>query len=336
MHKKHYTIPIFVPEMACPFRCIYCDQHLISGAKSIPSKEDVIITIEKYLTTISSTDSEVEVGFFGGSFTGIPADQQKDYLEQVQPYIQKGIIHSIRLSTRPDYITEDILQLLKVYHVKTIELGAQSLDNEVLEKCNRGHTFEDVEKASTLIKSFGFDLGLQMMIGLPGDNMSKSIATAKKIIDLKADNTRIYPTIVIKGTYLEELYKKGKYKALSLEECINTLKILIPLFEEANVNIIKVGLHPSKDLQQGAYVAGPYHPSLRELVETDIWSEKFSEISLNPHNYSDINLFIPEKQYNFAIGYKAKNRISLESVFKKVKFSVDNNLKNREFYVDFG
>jgi histone acetyltransferase (RNA polymerase elongator complex component) len=333
MYKRHVTIPIFVPEMACPFRCIYCDQHLISGAKSIPAKEDVVKTIEKYLSTITVSESEIEVGFFGGSFTGIPIKQQLEYLTEVKPFIDKGIVQSIRISTRPDYISESNLHLLKTNNVKTIELGAQSLDNEVLKISKRGHTVEDVENASRLIKSFGFDLGLQMMIGLPGDNPTKSIATAKKIAELKADNTRIYPTIVIKGTYLEELYNHGEYKALSLEECISTLKLLIPVFDDAQVKILRVGLHPSKDLQLGAYIAGPFHPSLRELVETEIWKDKFEVIIHKADSQSNLIVSVSKKQFNFAIGFKSKNKKQLEDHFKSVKFIIDNNLLNKDFYV---
>jgi len=335
MQKKHVSIPVFIPEMACPFKCIYCDQQLISGTKKIPAKEDVISVIEKYLTSISINDSEIEVGFFGGSFTGIPLSQQKEYLQQVQPYIEKGIINSIRLSTRPDYITEENLLFLKDYHVKTIELGAQSLDNEVLKKTKRGHTVEDVEKASALIKSHGFDLGLQMMIGLPGDNQEKTIATAIKIINLKADNTRIYPTLVIKNTLLEKMFIEGDYHPLKMDDCIATLKILIPIFEEAAVNIIRVGLHPSKDLQESAFIAGPFHPSLREIAETEIWADKLKEIKPLINKRSGIIIFVSQKQYNFAIGYKAKNRKMLLTSFESVKFEIDNKLKDKTFYVNY-
>lgn len=335
MHKKHYTIPIFVPEMACPFRCIYCNQHLISGSINIPTPEDVSETIDKYLSTININENYVEVGFFGGSFTGIPVNEQIAFLNQVQPYIKNGSIQSIRLSTRPDYISENNLQILKEFNVKTIELGAQSLDNEVLKQSKRGHTVYDVEQASALIKSLDFDLGLQMMIGLPGDNFSKSIATAKKIIDLKADNTRIYPTIVIKDTYLEELFKNGKYQELTIDECINTLKIIIPMFENANVKIIRIGLHPSKDLQSGAYIAGPNHPSLRELAETEIWNDIFKTKLINPENKQNITISVSKEQFNNAIGYQAKNRKLLENYYKNIKFSIDIKLTNREFYADF-
>ncbi len=333
MQTKHYTIPVFIPEMACPFRCIYCDQHKISGAKSIPLPSEIKNRIEKHLSTIPKEQSIVEIGFFGGSFTGIPSDQQKAYLEIAQPYIEIGDVSSIRLSTRPDYINSDILGLLKKYHVKTIELGAQSLDDEVLLLSKRGHTSDDVLKAAQLIKANGFDLGLQMMIGLPGDTFEKSIATANKIIAFGADNTRIYPCIVIKDTYLEELYISGKYKALSIDESIITIKNLIPVFEKNNVNIIRIGLHPSEDLQGSAFVAGPYHSSLRELVETKLWEDALNGYHQNKENHRNIEIVVAPAMYNFAIGYQAVNKKMLEKQYSKVKFLKDSNLQKRDFYV---
>ncbi len=333
MQIKHYTIPIFIPEMACPFRCIYCDQHKISGTKSIPTPYDIKNIIEKHLSTISKDNSDVEIGFFGGSFTGIPTHQQEIYLEIAQPYIKQGFVKSIRLSTRPDYITDDILNLLEKNNVKTIELGAQSLDDEVLLLSKRGHTEVDVKRASQLIISHGFKLGLQMMIGLPGDTLEKTIATANKIVELRADNTRIYPTIVIKDTYLEELYNKGEYNALTIEEAIIAIKNIIPIFEKANVNIIRIGLHPSEDLRGSAFVAGPYHSSLRELVETKLWEDTLKVYAQNTENHQNINVFVAPKMYNFAIGYHAVNKKILEKNYLKVKFLIDYNLEKRDFYV---
>lgn len=334
MKKKHYSIPVFVPELACPHQCIYCNQHLISGAKKIPDAKDVISIIETYLSTINFQDNEVEVGFFGGSFTGIPIENQINYLKLVQPYIDRGNVESIRISTRPDYITEENLLILKKYRVKTIELGAQSLDNEVLAKSERGHFVADVEKASALIKFHEFDLGLQMMIGLPGDSLEKSVATANKIIDLKADNTRIYPCLVIKNTNLEKLFLNGDYMPLSLAESIIYLKKIIPLFEENNIKIIRVGLHPSKDLDEGAYIAGPYHPSIRQLAETEIWFDKLNVLRNKSDKSREIIVYISENERNNAIGYLAKNKKNLEQYFNKVSFIIDKSLNKKDYYVD--
>lgn len=337
MKVKHFTIPVFLPEMACPFRCIYCNQSRISGIKKIPSDIDVIHKIESYLKTFPKKDENIiEVGFFGGNFTGLSIKEQESYLISVQNYIQQGYIKSIRISTRPDYITSENLVLLKKYKVSTIELGAQSLNDEVLSICSRGHNFSDIQNASLMIKELGFRLGLQMMIGLPGDNEIKCIETVNKIISLHADDTRIYPTLVIKDTFLEQLFLKGDYKPLSIDESINILKRIIPLFESADINIIRIGLHPSEDLLNGnGFLAGPFHPSLRELAETEIWNDLlFSKITIY-HNKKNVEIFVSANHFNFAIGYKSKNKNNLKIFFENVKFYIDNNLINRQFYVNY-
>ena len=242
---KFRTIPVFVPELACPNRCTYCNQHLISGQLQIPSKEEIVEKIETHLNTFPP-NVHVEVGFFGGNFTGIETETQEFLLKIIQPYIQQEKIHAIRLSTRPDYINEEKLVLLRKYHVKTIELGVQSTDDEVLKQTQRGYDSRCVETASELIHSFGFELGLQMMIGLPGDTKEKSVQTARKIIELGASQTRIYPTLVIENTELAAQYLKGEYPPLSLNEAVDIAKEILLLFEQSNVNILRVGLHPTE------------------------------------------------------------------------------------------
>ena len=233
MKKQHFNIPVFIPELACPFQCIYCNQQKISGRLKIPSPKEIDRIIIDHLNTISKNKSEIELAFFGGNFTGIPVNEQEEYLKLVQPYINSGQISGIRLSTRPDYINNKVLELLKKYNVKTIELGAQSLDDDVLKLSKRGHTAKDTERASEIILKAGFSLGLQMMIGLPGDTLGKSIFTAKKIIELGADNTRIYPALVIKDTKMEKMYAEGKYHPLSLEDAVRWSKELLLIFEKA-------------------------------------------------------------------------------------------------------
>ncbi len=229
MRVRHFTIPVFIPEAACPNQCVFCNQHRIAGAACAPSIDEVIAKVDEHLLTIP-VGSEVEIGFFGGNFTGIPVDEQKAYLASVQNHIVSGRVTGIRISTRPDYISRDILHMLKQYHVTTIELGAQSLDEEVLKLAGRGHSVTQVHEASKMIRENGFSLGLQMMIGLPGDSAEKSIFTAQEIIRLGAECSRIYPTLVIKDTELEQLFIKGKYTPLSLGEAISRVADIVPLF----------------------------------------------------------------------------------------------------------
>lgn len=318
---KHYNIPIFIPELACPFQCAFCNQEKISGHSLIPDDKQIIKTIENHLQSFSEQKRHVELAYFGGSFTGIPFEQQQHYLELVQPFIKRGQIQSIRLSTRPDYIDEKILDLLKKFNVGTIELGAQSLDDEVLKNTFRGHTAKQVEVASELILKSGFKLGLQMMIGLPGDNLKKALLTANKIIELGADNTRIYPALVIRDTAMHTWFKKGKYSPLSLEEAVNWTKEILPIFEEAAVKVIRVGLHPSEGLINGdELVAGPFHISFRELVLTEIWYDKLKPLlEQEQHNY--LELIIPYGSLNHAIGHKAKNKKMLLKKFRHISFS---------------
>lgn len=332
MKQKHYTIPVFIPELACPFQCVFCDQKKISGYSSIPSENEVRDIIESYLQSFKQKNAEINIGFFGGNFTGIPMREQEKYLSIAADYLKNGQIQGIRLSTRPDYIDEERLELLTKYSVSTIELGAQSLDETVLRKSGRGHKAEDVVSASELIKASGILLGLQMMIGLPGDTTEKSLFTAQKIIELGADNTRIYPTLVIKGTRLEEIFNKGKYTPLSITEAVELTKQLLLLFEKHDVDVIRTGLHPSEGLLSGhELAAGPFHLSFKELVLTSIWKDL-----LNGHvkgNSKSITIKTSPDQINYAIGYEAVNRKMLQKNFSKVVFAADPVLCNRDFNV---
>lgn len=332
---KHYTIPIFIPELACPHQCVFCDQRKISGQDEVPDIEEVKTKIRAYLKTIPEKRSRVEIGFFGGSFTGLSPEKQEMYLKAAAEFVKGRRVEGIRLSTRPDYINEEILDLLKKNKVVTIELGAQSMDAGVLAKSGRGHTVEDTEKASKLIIDYGFELGLQMMIGLPGDSLEKAKYTAQRIVELGAKNTRIYPTLIIKGTQLEHMYESGSYNPMRLTEATLWSKDLYLYFEKNNIKVIKIGLHPSEELSPDhSLVAGPYHQSFRELVMTEIWKEHlFEKIEFQPEKA--IMVYVPLEQLNYAVGYKSVNVKLLENHFNSVKIKSDVKLINRAFYVDY-
>jgi histone acetyltransferase (RNA polymerase elongator complex component) len=325
---KHFNIPLFLPELACPFRCSYCNQAAISGQLKIPSAEEMRETVETHLQSIPKGDNHIEIAFFGGNFTGLPEKFQKQCLEIAAEYLHNDLINGIRLSTRPDYINKSRLELLRKYDVTTIELGAQSLDEFVLEKCGRGHTVSDVFSASSLIKSYGFRLGLQMMIGLPGDNLEKAIKTANRIIEAGAEETRIYPCLVIHETDLEQDYRTGKYSPLTLEEAVSWSAQLMEIFEKAGINVIRTGLHPSEELNNKGFVAGPYHPSFKELVMTETWRLNFEKQQWPECN--EIQIEVPVSERNFAIGYSAKNKKHLLNRYKKVKFIANPLLQKRE------
>ena len=331
---NHYIIPFFIPELACPNRCIYCNQHCISGQTSIPSPDEMDPLIQKYLATMRGGFRHVEIGFFGGNFTGIPKIHQQAFLKNAHAWLTKGSIQGIRISTRPDYINQEAIKLLQKYGVSCIELGVQSLDPEVLSLTGRGHTAEDSIRAARLIRNSGIGLGMQMMIGLPGDNMEKSMDTARQIAELGADNTRIYPTLVIRGTVLETLFNNGSYNPLGLDDAIGWSARLVRYFEENNVKVLRKGLHPSKELlNKEALVAGPFHPSFGEMVMSRMWKEDLSPLC-ELHPRQALHIYVAKRQLNAAIGHQASNRRMLENRHKKVIFKSDQLLQGRDYYVD--
>lgn len=283
MSKRHYIIPIFISHVGCPHQCVFCNQDRIARTlQKEVTAEEVEDTIKEYLTTIDKNKATVEVSFFGGTFTAIPVNKQKELLRVAKEYKEKGLINKIRMSTRPDAINSYILNYLKEYKVDIIELGVQSLDNEILRLSGRGHSAEDVEKSSKLIKEFGFTLGHQIMPGLPGDNFEMDIETAKKSIEMKPDICRIYPSLVIKDTPMEEMYYRGSYKPYTLEEAVEISKNLYKLYKEANVNIIRIGLQPTDTITLGKdVISGPFHPAFRELVEGSLICDKIQN-SVSP------------------------------------------------------
>ncbi|MDO9510679.1 MAG: radical SAM protein [Bacteroidales bacterium] len=336
MLNKHVNIPVFIPEQGCKFRCSFCNQHSITTKKQLPEVFEIHELIRSHLQTLS-VNTEVQIAFFGGNFCGLEKEEKIKYLQISDYYINSGIIDSVRISTRPDTITMEELIFLKDHHVKNIELGAQSMDDEVLKQSGRGHTAECTRDASRLIRSMGFVLGLQMMIGLPGDTLEKSIQTAHEIVDCMASETRIYPCLVIENTVLASWYQEGLYQAMNLDEAVNTAAVLFGIFESAGVRILKAGLHPSKELNdESALIAGPYHASFRELVETRIWGELLlSEIKTHALLSECIRIYVPRGSINFASGYKGVNRKNLGECVKEIKFYTDENLSGREFRIDY-
>ena len=327
----HFTIPIFIPMEGCRFDCVFCNQRQITGQQQPMGDDEIINKIELFLETIPPGDNHIEIAFFGGSFTGLPLERQKHYLGLVQPWLKRTDVKGIRLSTRPDYIDNQILSLLRAYGVTAIELGVQSLDREVLRQSGRGHTVEQVRTAARLVKRAGFLLGLQMMPGLPGDTLEKSMATARDIIALGAETTRIYPTLVIRHTHLEKLCHQGNYSPLTLDEAVEWCSRIVPLFEEAGVNILRLGLHASEGILKGEdLVAGPFHVAFGEMVYSRIWYNILRDIK--PDQASGITVFVHPRQMNQAIGHHALNRKFLETKFLKASFKPDETLRFRDFY----
>ncbi len=325
---RHANIAVFVPHNGCPNQCSFCNQRTISGTASQPLPEDVASACEKAMQG-GCEGAFVQLAFFGGSFTAIDRGYMVSLLEAAQPYINSGFLNGgIRISTRPDFIDEEILSLLKKYGVRAVELGAQSMDDNVLAVNQRGHTASDVESAARLIKQNGFELGLQMMTGLYGSADEDSVMTAQKFISLSPDTVRIYPTVVLPGTMLAELYASGEYKVPSLDESVELCSHLLEMFEQAEINVIRLGLHAQQDVCDG-YLAGGYHPALRELCEGEIYFRKI-RAALEGKEKGSYEITVSSSEISKAVGQKKKNVIRLSDLGYVCKVKGDERCKRYE------
>ena len=323
---KHYNIPIFMPEMACPYRCVYCNQYSITGLGNEMGTrpvgtDSVRQAILAHLASFQERNRFVEVAFFGGNFTGLPENLQDECLDAVQPFIKSGEVQAIRCSTRPDYIRPERLKLLKDKGMRTIELGAQSTDDRVLLACGRGHDFKAIEHASQMILAEGLTLGLQMMIGLPDSSPEKDLQTAQDIVRLGAKETRIYPCLVVKDTILAKRYEKGTYLPLSLDDAVHQAADIYTYFINNGVKVLRIGLHPSDELDSGACIAGPYHHNFAEMVFSEVWRRRFETIINNEGDHLVIH--IHPSQRTQAIGHEACNKKILSHHFHQVDFVAD-------------
>ena len=312
---KHSNISVFVPHVGCPHKCSFCDQRTISGAQSLPRGNYVRQVCEQALREVRSPE-DTEIAFFGGSFTAVPRDYMLELLEAAREYVGEGRFRGIRCSTRPDCINAEVLDLLKDYGVTAIELGAQSMKDEVLAANERGHTAQDVVNASRLIKEYGFELGLQMMTGLPGDDDNGAVDTARQLIALQPDAVRIYPTVVVRGTELEKLWRSGDYREHSVEDAVRVGARLLPMFQEAGIPVIRLGLNPTEELSGGAALAGAYHPALGELIRSRILRNRAEEMLKELHcEGKNVTISVPGKQLSQMLGQKRGNVAWLQEQF---------------------
>ena len=318
---KHYIIPIFVPHLGCPNDCVFCNQKSISGQQKMITKEDIEKTINFYLENIRDKDAQKEVAFFGGSFTGIEVEKQEEFLQTAYKYIKAGKINSIRISTRPDYIDKTILKRLKKYKVETIELGVQSANDYILKQSHRGHTFEDVKRASKLIRWYGFKLGHQMMVGLPESTRIDEVNTARELIKLKPKMVRIYPVLVIKNTKLEKDYLDEKYTPLSVVQAVEICKELVPMFVKKGIEVIRIGLQNTDEItdpnnEKSEVVAGPYHPAFRQLVESGLWYDSIvNKIKQLNKKKKKVQVTVNPQDANNVIGHKKENIEKLKEMY---------------------
>lgn len=321
---KHINVGLFVPHEGCPHTCSFCNQRTISGSSKRLTKADIDEAVAVAVKGEYDRQNS-EIAFFGGSFTAIDRDYMIYLLECAYPYVRDGFFGGIRCSTRPDAIDNEVLSVLKKYGVTAIELGAQSMSDTVLRMNERGHSAEDVVRASDLIKNYGFELGLQMMTGLYGDDDSTAIETARKIIEIKPDTVRIYPTVILENTRLAEYYKNGIYKAQTLDEAVSLCSDLLEMFNNNNIKVIRLGLHSGGNVEDG-YLAGAYHPAFRELCESRIYLNKVIDIINKEDIHGSVTIYVRPTEISKMTGQKKTNLEKLLEMGVRARVRGDEGL----------
>jgi len=322
MASNPLIIPIFLSNLGCRECCLFCNQK--AAAEGLPSPSSVRNFIEASLAQIphDKKSRKKQIAFYGGSFTAIHRDDQVRYLREIQPFLASGLIDSIRISTRPDALDEETLSLLKEYGVKTIELGVQSMIGEVLLLANRGHSAKDTVGAVFRLKGGNFEVGLQLMIGLPGDTCNRFLQTIDQVMELKPDFVRIHPTLVLKGAPLEILWRNGEYFPLSLEEAVQWLKKGILRLENSSLSIARIGLQPTRELQRD-FLAGPYHPAFRQLVESAIFFDMATSLLQDSQKNAHALFLCHPKEISNLRGQKNKNILRLKEEFELSEILID-------------
>ena len=328
MSIKHSNISIFVPHIGCPNKCSFCNQRHITGTFKAPTVRDVAIGVKNAQTNPKYDPKTTEIAYFGGSFTAINRNYMLRLLRVAYRFVKNGTVSGIRISTRPDAIDDEVLSLLKQYGVTAIELGAQSLNDRVLRMNNRGHRSSDVVKAAQKIKEYGFELGLQIMTGLYADNDNSAIRTAEKVIEIKPDTVRIYPTIVLKDTDLAALYADGIYKPQTLDSAVTVASKLYKMFTDNGIKVIRLGLH---SIEQDAYIAGPWHPAFSELCQSQIMLNDVLSQLKDKGNYI---IYVGKSDVSKMIGQKKSNLLFLENKGYFCKVKEDTSLGNLQVRIE--
>ena len=329
--KTHAIIPVFIPHEGCPHDCIFCNQKAITARTKSPTMQETEELIERNLRTIEANPNirTKEIAFYGGSFTAIPIERQTAYLEIAERFKKAGRIDKIHMSTRPDYIDEKILDNLKAHGTDIIELGVQSFDPEVLRRSARGHTAEDVYKASDLIKSYGIELGIQLMTGLPSDTYEKCMYSAEQTVKIAPAIARIYPAVVLENTAMCRMYRRGEYVPPDLKQSVMTVKDMYRRLKDAGINVIRIGLKSTDIIktEDGAVVGG-YHPAFRQLVESEIAREDL-ENQLDGDTHGRVRFISNPVSFSNMIGNKASNRKYFAGKYPDldIRFETDSRLE---------
>lgn len=336
---KPFIIPVFLPNVGCPHQCAFCNQTAITGKKQKTiSTEKLGSYINEFLDYKGPRRKGVQIAFYGGNFLGLKRDYINSLLHEASKFVNQGKVDSIRFSTRPDTIDNERLDLLKEFPVATIELGVQSMDDNVLAMSRRGHTSLDTEQAVCLLKKRNFEIGLQMMVGLPGDDDAGALASGYRIAELYPDFVRIYPTLVLDKSPLAGWYRKGEYTPLSLQQCVTLVKRLYLLFREKGINVIRMGLQASESLSKGSTIlAGPYHPAFGDLVYSEIFLDKAVSMLESKKDLHDmISIRVNPKNISKMRGLKNRNIEILKTKFhiRSLKIIPDLNLAENALLVE--
>jgi histone acetyltransferase (RNA polymerase elongator complex component) len=314
---KHYTIPIFLPFLACPGRCVFCDQHVITQQEQVLPPEGVAAEVSACLATLPA-GAAAEVAFFGGNFTALPLSRQLCYAQAVHPFIAQGRVRGIRISTRPDCIFPEQLDTLRAAGVTVIELGVQSFTDEALRQSARGYDAATAEQACRRVREAGFSLGVQLMPGLPGDDRDACLASTRVAVALQPDMIRIYPTVVLAGTELAQSWLRKVYRPLTLAEAIDWVREMFLLFTAAGIAVIRMGLQSGENLDRGGKVlAGPYHPAFGELVEQSVFLEQALVLAADASAESQVWFFVHPRDQSKLIGYKRQNVLELRRLLRR-------------------
>ncbi|OQY60553.1 MAG: hypothetical protein B6245_00960 [Desulfobacteraceae bacterium 4572_88] len=276
--EKPFIIPVFIPHAGCLHQCAFCNQAKITSVRrQLLSSEQFRLLVEGFLNYKGSRRKLVQIAFYGGTFLGLEKNDIERLLREADRFVQAGKVDGIRFSTRPDTVDQKRLDIIRDFPVSTIELGVQSMDDRVLKQSRRGHTAADTERAFYLLREQGYEVGMQMMVGLPGENHASALDTGKKIAALSPDMVRIYPTVVIENSPLARWYRDGKYMPLPLDACVTLVKQLYLLFQEKNIRVIRMGLQASEDFEKGTSIlAGPYHPAFGHMIYSEIFLDILS------------------------------------------------------------
>lgn len=327
---KHSNIAFFIPHLGCPHQCTFCNQRAISGENRAVTLEEIRRVVTREVENKSENfKKNAEIAFFGGSFTAIGREKMMAYLEEAYSLVKEFGLFGIRLSTRPDAVEDEVLEILKQYGVTAIELGAQTTSDRVLTLNKRGHTAEDIFSASHRIRKYGFSLGLQIMPGLYGDNKETIMKTIEDVIEIHPDTIRVYPTVVVRNTELEGLYRNGEFIPLSVSDATEYLSQMIRLFEKEGIEIIKMGLHSEESLQSEV-IAGPFHPALKELCESRMF---YDIIKKEAEGFSSLEVFVNPKSISKAIGQGGENRNKFLENGIKITFKTDEKLGKYEIKI---